>query len=262
MEGSLKMTVFDLYSAYYDLLYGDKNYAAETDYIVSLIGSDPLRRCERILELGSGTGGHAYELASRGFLVFGVDLSERMVEIAAARSLKLQAVPNSPEFAVGDIRSFRLGATFDVVLSLFHVMSYQVTNRDVHAAMATARAHLRSGGLFVFDCWYGGAVLSDRPKATSKSVSNDRIEVFRRTLPTMHVAKNCVDVQFDVEIVSREDGVRQLVTENHWMRYFFVPEITSMLEAEGFRLNHAYAWMTREPVDDKSWYACFIAEAV
>ena len=30
--------VFDAYAAYYDLLYGDKNYVAEADYLHALIG--------------------------------------------------------------------------------------------------------------------------------------------------------------------------------------------------------------------------------
>ncbi len=49
---------FDLYSEYYDLLYKDKNYKKEADYIASLIKTNA-PHTKSILELGCGTGKHA-----------------------------------------------------------------------------------------------------------------------------------------------------------------------------------------------------------
>jgi ubiquinone/menaquinone biosynthesis C-methylase UbiE len=50
--------VFADYAHYYDLLYRDKDYAAEAEYVVGLIRKfHPSARS--ILELGSGTGIHA-----------------------------------------------------------------------------------------------------------------------------------------------------------------------------------------------------------
>ena len=54
--------VFDAYAAYYDLLYKDKDYAGETEYVHRLIQRfNP--GAKSILELGSGTGKHARLLA-------------------------------------------------------------------------------------------------------------------------------------------------------------------------------------------------------
>jgi len=47
--------VFDAYSHYYDLLYRDKNYKAETDYICKNINElNP--EAKSLLDLGCGTG--------------------------------------------------------------------------------------------------------------------------------------------------------------------------------------------------------------
>ena len=70
-------------------------------------------------------------------------------------------------FTTGDIRDIRLNQRFDVVIALFHVISYQTTNDDVTAAFQTARQHLNPGGIFIFDVWYGPAVLTERPRSAS-----------------------------------------------------------------------------------------------
>lgn len=255
------MSVFDLYAAYYDLLYRDKNYAAEAGYVATLLG-EIAPEAQTLLELGCGTGGHAIEFARRGWRIHGIDLSAEMVRRAEARRLESAIEAERMIFESADVRNFRSPRHFDAVVSLFHVMSYQTSNADLLAAMATARAHLNVGGAFVFDCWYGPAVLSDRPRALSKKVSDDRIEVTRSTVSTMHVNENCVNVHFDIDIQSRDSASRRQVAEDHRMRYLFLPEIEQFLGMTGFQLRSAQSWMTRDALDDRSWYACLVSVAV
>lgn len=255
------MSVFDLYAAYYDLLYRDKDYAGEVDYLLGLI-EEAAPQPRSILELGCGTGGHALELAKRGCSVHGIDLSRSMVERARQRGAG--RAPNEAvwlEFEVGDVRSYRVDRIFDAAVSMFHVMSYQTGNDDQSAAFATARRHLPVGGLFVFDFWYGPAVLSDRPRDVVKRVSDERIEVTRKTTPTMQVNLNRVDVRFDVDIASRTGGGTRQLSETHRMRYLFLPEIERLLRSAAFELLSAQAWLTREPLDDRTWYGCVVARA-
>jgi predicted TPR repeat methyltransferase len=70
--------VFDDYARYYNLLYRDKDYHAEADYVAGLIHRfNPT--AQSILELGSGTGIHASLLAEKGFLVHGIERSAEML---------------------------------------------------------------------------------------------------------------------------------------------------------------------------------------
>ena len=119
--------VFADYARYYDLLYRDKDYAAETEYVAGLIRKfHPSARS--ILELGSGTGIHASLLAEKGYEVTGIDLSLDMVNIARSNG---EATPQpltlnlQPIFLEEDIREVRLNELFDAVIALFHVISYQ-----------------------------------------------------------------------------------------------------------------------------------------
>lgn len=246
------MTTFDLYAAYYDLLYRDKDYAAETDYVARFLPAG----CARVLELGCGTGGHAVQLARRGLAVHGIDLSPAMVAQARARGGAGLA------FEQGDVRAWRSEARFDAVLSLFHVMSYQTTNADLRAAFATARAHLVPGGVFFFDFWYGPAVLSDRPRHVVKEAGDERIAVRRVTVPSVHVNDNRVDVHFHVHIRALDGSGERTLDEVHPMRYLFLPEIDLLLAQAGFERTDARAWLRDDAPSDGSWYACVAAVAV
>jgi SAM-dependent methyltransferase len=247
-------TVFDAYSRYYDLLYRDKDYAGEASYIAS-----QLRRyapaAVRILELGCGTGGHAEHLARIGFAVCGVDQSGTMLAEAAARKAGLPPEEAAKlSFAPGDARSVRMGESYDAVISLFHVMSYQTTNADLEAVFATAAAHLRPGGLFLYDFWYGPAVLAQRPEARVKRLEDERIRVTRNARPAMHDDERVVEVHYAVSIEDKDSGAVQHLRETHRMRYLFLPELVT-LRGAAFEERASRAWLSEDAPGPQSWSA-------
>ncbi len=75
------MNTFGDYSKYYNLLYKDKEYSKEVDYVSNLIKKySP--EAKTILDLGCGTGRHDELFIKHGFSVWGVDISEKMLEEA------------------------------------------------------------------------------------------------------------------------------------------------------------------------------------
>jgi SAM-dependent methyltransferase len=249
---------FDAYASYYDLLYRDKDYAGEADYIHALMIAHS-EDAKQILELGCGTGAHAEALMKRGYRVSGVDLSERMIENARRRVAGIPG-PSRPEFNKGDLRDYRDNKLYDAVLALFHVMSYQTRDEDLRQAFGTASAHLLPGGLFIFDYWHGPGVLSDPPVGRSRVISDEIIRVTRTASPTMLPDANQVDVEFDVTVEA--DGQSTHFCETHRMRYFFLPEIQLCLAQAGMLHVGTYAWMTSEPVGNQIWYACTVAQKI
>jgi SAM-dependent methyltransferase len=250
------MSCFVDYSRYYNLLYKDKDYVGEVRYVHDLIQKyNP--GAKSILNLGCGTGNHDFELIKSGYEVTGIDTSLEMLTIANTRlsNITPHNSTTSPHFFEGDIRTARLGNTFDVVISLFHVMSYQTTNNDLQAAFATAKAHLNPGGLFLFDCWYGPAVLSDPPVVRIKRLENDEIEVLRIAEPVMHDDSNMVDVNFLVTITNKSTGAVEQIKETHQMRYLFMPELDELARTNGMGKLFAYEWMKRCEPSVQSWGA-------
>ncbi|NEP55244.1 MAG: class I SAM-dependent methyltransferase, partial [Moorea sp. SIO3C2] len=142
------MSVFGNYARYYDLLYRDKDYVGEAQFIHRLIQTHA-PQAQNILELGCGTGNHAVLLAKEGYQLDGVDMSQEMLVTANDRLSQLPSeIASRLQFTHGDIREVRLNQSFDVVLSLFHVISYQTTNEDLLAAFNTVKEHLKPGGIF------------------------------------------------------------------------------------------------------------------
>lgn len=255
--------VFSAYSKYYNLLYKNKNYANEARYVHELI-QKYAAGARSVLDLGCGTGRHDFELAKLGYEVTGVDMSDEMLTEARSRLSSLNSHlltdDRSPiNFISGDIRSVRLNQTFDVVVSLFHVMSYQITNEDLKDAFSTAKAHLNSGGLFLFDCWYGPAVLSDPPVVRVKRLDDEKIEVVRIAEPVMHYNDNIVDVNYQMMISDKSSGEVEQIRETHRMRYLFMPEVAGYLEAKGIRILQAEEWITGKEPDSSTWGVCFVS---
>jgi SAM-dependent methyltransferase len=233
------MKVFGSYSRYYDLLYRDKDYAGEADYVDSLIR----RFCPSaatVLNLGCGSGRHDRELVQLGYAVTGVDRSETML----AEARRAASGEKAPEYFCGDLCSIRIPSRFDAVLALFHVFSYQSTNAELRAAFATVREHLAPGGICLFDCWYGPAVLTERPSERIKEFGDDLISATRTATPIMHPNDNLVDVQYHISIRNKHDDRLEELEEIHRMRYLFRPEVEMLLEVNGLAPVLFEEWRT------------------
>ncbi|HEY3955307.1 MAG TPA: class I SAM-dependent methyltransferase [Streptosporangiaceae bacterium] len=104
--------------------------------------ADPV---QDVLELGSGGGSNASYLKARFTLTL-VDASASM--LAVSRRLNPDCA-----HAQGDMRTIRLGRTFDAVF-VHDAVDYMTTEADLGQVMATAYAHCRPGGVAVFvpDC--------------------------------------------------------------------------------------------------------------
>ncbi|WP_310481607.1 class I SAM-dependent methyltransferase [Chamaesiphon sp. VAR_48_metabat_403] len=252
------MTIFNNYARYYDLLYRDKDYNAEAEFIDRLIQAQA-PNTSTILELGCGTGNHALLLAEKGYFVRGVDLSDRMLACAQERSDRAEPeLAARLQFSQGDLREVRLDLKFDAIVSLFHVISYQTTNKDLLAAFETAKTHLKPGGIFIFDVWYGPAVLSDPPVVRIKRLEDRSIQVTRIAEPIMYPNENLVDVNYQVFIKDKDSGAIDELTETHRMRYLFRTELELLLSQLQMYIIEDGEWLTHHQPGLNTWGVYFI----
>lgn len=124
---------------WWPLLSPVEEYLADAALIGGLLSAGG-REVSDLLELGSG-GGHVAVHLSSGRELTLVDLSEDM--LAVSRRLNPAC-----EHIVGDMRTVRLGCTFDAVL-VHDAIDYMLTEDDLTAVFSTAAAHLSAGGIFV-----------------------------------------------------------------------------------------------------------------
>lgn len=255
--------VFGVYSRFYDLVYKDKDYVQEAAFIRTNL--EKYGVCSgKILELGCGTGRHALELARAGYDVHGVDLSEGMVGRAEAGcASESESVRKRLRFEMGDVRTFKAEpGKFDAVISLFHVASYQTSNEDFTDYLTTARNALRAGGLFLFDFWFGPAVMNLKPESRTKHFESDSIQAVRRAEPEMRWLENVVNVRYEISVTDKASRKTHEFKEVHPMRYFFHPEMRYFLASNGFKLVQFSEWLSDKEPDETTWGAFCLVQKV
>lgn len=244
------MSQFDLYAAYYDLLYKDKDYQAETNYINTNI-KKYAPDTKNIIELGCGTGIHAQLLTKKGYKVTGIDIAESMIAKAKSRNPEL-------EFICDDLQTFSLDQKADTILALFHVISYQTSNQALKIAIKNVKQHLKSDGLFMFDVWHGPAVMSIKPDVKIKRFEEGTLKVTRIAEPEQNFEENTVDVNYQVFV--KNDGNYSEFNETHKMRYFFRVELEFLLEQYDMELVHSEEWLTEKEPSKDSWGVLYIVK--
>jgi SAM-dependent methyltransferase len=134
------METYDVFAPFYDAVMGDRSRTVT--YLRSLIQKHH-PGAATVLELACGTGSVLEQIAAE-FEVTGVDLSPRMLEVAAEK------VPEA-RLVRADMTRVALDGRFDVVLCVFDSINHLVRFRDWEAVFDRAREHLGEPGLFIFD---------------------------------------------------------------------------------------------------------------
>lgn len=129
-------------ASWWPLMSAPADYDEEAAFYMNALqdaASTPIRT---MLELGSGGGNNAAHMKRHvGELVL-TDLSDGM--LAVSRALNPDC-----EHVQGDMRTLRLGRTFDAVF-VHDAISYMATEEDLRQAIDTAAAHCRPGGVALF----------------------------------------------------------------------------------------------------------------
>ncbi|MFH1831825.1 MAG: class I SAM-dependent methyltransferase [bacterium] len=253
------MNVFNAYANYYDLLYQDKNYAQEADYVHNLIKTHA-PQAKTILDLGCGTGTHTRLFAEKNYTIHGIDQSPTMIEQAHILHAQKQERAHNLSFSVGDLRTLNLDKKYDVIMALFHVMSYQTQNQDLHNAFTAIHKHLNPGGLFIFDFWYGPAVLAQKPEPRIKKIENNTTKIVRFAQPEHDINKNKVNVNYTIYVHDKKTTHIHELAETHRMRYFFKPEVATLFNEHNFDLLVFEEWLTRKQPTENSWGVCTVGK--
>ena len=204
-----------------------EDYADEAVY-----WRDALRRYlgdgrHSLLELGVG-GGHNLSHLTAEFDAVAVDISPNMLELS-------RRLNPTVEHHMGDMRTFRLpGRVFDAVL-IHDAICYMLTEDDLRAVFATARAHLRPGGLLlvgpdlVRDTFRPGMKLNWSTEKDGVQVNTEEIVYDADPSDTM------VESHFTYTI--NERGTRRVERDVHVSGLFPIATWKSLMEEAGFRTD-------------------------
>lgn len=126
-----------LYADLYDLSVPD--WPGEIDFYLS-----HAHRAGSVLEVACGTGRVALRLAAAGIPVSGVDLSPELLAVARAKT-----TGENPRWLEGDMRTFRAGEQYNLVIIPGHSFQFMLTPADQLTCLLNIRSHLLPGGRLI-----------------------------------------------------------------------------------------------------------------
>jgi SAM-dependent methyltransferase len=126
---------------WFHLLSPPREYGEEAEEAKRLLEAYSDRSPSEVLELGTGGGNLASHLSGEWDMTLS-DLSVGMLDLS-------KTINPTAHHVVGDMRTLRLGRTFDAVI-IHDAIVYMNTEEDLGAAMETAFLHVRQGGAAIF----------------------------------------------------------------------------------------------------------------
>ncbi|MBN1409481.1 MAG: class I SAM-dependent methyltransferase [Spirochaetales bacterium] len=222
--------VFKDYSGFYDLLYSEKDYEGECDFLETVFKK--YADTGTILDLGCGSGNHTIRMAQRGYKVTGLDLSGEMLAYAKEKSREAGV---DIAYHKGDMRDFSLNTQFDAVVCLFAAFNYVTDNKGIKQTLSTIKKHLKPGGLTVFDSWNGLAVMKILPESRFKIIERDGLKIIRTVTPHLDAASHVCRNHYRMFILENGRLVNE-IEETHAMRFLFPQEMAYYLTEAGFEV--------------------------
>lgn len=209
-------------SPYYHTLYKNRDDNEAQKTLDNLLHALDLPASARILDLACGKGRHSRYLASKGFDLTGLDISDS--SITFARQFENEHLA----FYQHDMRlPFRINY-FDAVMNMFTSFGYFETDRDHLLALKNVQRGMKPGGLLLLDYFNSQWVREHIVRAEVKTVDNIEFHM-KKSIRGGHVFKT-------VEFVAGE----RLFHFRERVRLFTLAEFQSLFSAAGLELRHIY----------------------
>lgn len=213
----------ELYDKMYEVIFDyDEQFSIVDSYMKE-------RGMDKVLEVACGTGRLAKRLYENGYDVTGLDLSERMLEIARKR------VPEV-KFKVGDIRDFDLEERFDTIVCFGHSFAHMVNDEDIYSSLGCFNNHLVNNGLFMmdnFDALQTIEGFEQYRESTDRVELNDKV-IERENYVDWNIGKGISwDWKCDYT-VKKEGEIVEHFKDEQVLRSFLKSELDYFLEKKGF----------------------------
>jgi len=135
------MRPYDKFAEVFDKITPDEFYAEYANFIMEIL-KEMNYKPKKILDLACGTGRLAKIFIDEGYDIEGLDISEKMLEIAKKRGLKVYQ---------SNMVDFNLGQKYDLVICTYDSLNYVLQEDSLQKCFNSISKHLNQDGVFIFD---------------------------------------------------------------------------------------------------------------
>lgn len=240
-------SIAELWEAMAPVLFAPRRLArvvADVDAILARVEPPP---GASILDLGSGAGARAIELARRGYRVTGIDIVPAFVDYAreSAREAGVDV-----RFLNADMREFEEPRAYDVALCVFNLFGF-FGDADTSRLLERVHASLKPGGRLLLEI-LGREVIQRHWRDLAAGEVDDTLFIERRSLEAdgTRLASHWS--------ITTADGRRDFIVRQ---RLYRADELADVLVRCGFGPPEIYGSPDGAPYDETAEYLVAVTHA-
>lgn len=131
------------FARFYDTIYHQIRDGVDNEFFL-----DEIRKAKgRVLEVGTGTGRLFMNALAGGADIYGLDISESMLEVLYKKLPQDQYY----RLSLQNVMDFSFDIRFDLIIAPFRVLMHLIDKYDQLKALNNVCRHLNAGGAFIFD---------------------------------------------------------------------------------------------------------------
>lgn len=211
-------------SPYYHILYKNRDENEAIRLIDKLVSQIRPAAGSRIVDVACGKGRHAMHLATFGYDVTGIDLSESSISEA------LQNEKENLHFFTHDMRLPFLINYFDYAFNFFTSFGYFKTDRENENALRTIAQSLVKGGSFIIDYLNTGHTAAQMVPHEHKNIDDISFTITR-----WHD-----DQRFYKKIVVEDPASAEPQVFVEAVQKFSVPDFEELFRKQGLEIKNVY----------------------
>ncbi len=223
----------------YPYMFSKERFQNAQEEVEKILGMADLQ-AGAVLDMASGPGRHAVQLAKKGFIVTGVDKSAFLLE--KARRLA-QEEEVAVDWVEADMRSYVEKERFDLALNLFSSFGFFDNEAEDRLVLHNLFTSLKKGGVIVLDT-VGKEILARNFRSTISHRYDDGALLVNRH----EVVDDWRRIRNEWLLI-KEEKIRRYTFH---FRCYSAKELVMLLGSVGFRQTEGFGSLDMTPYDDKA----------
>jgi SAM-dependent methyltransferase len=229
----------EFWVAFAPLMFDETKWAEVPDSVDGIETLTGRKGRSRVLDICCGVGRHSVELARRGHIVTGIDLTGAYIE-AARETAASMAV--DVEFLRQDARLFSRPASFDLCLNLFTSFGYFSTAREDLLMLEKCVENLVPGGCLVLET-------IGKEVAARDFIEREEFDRAGWHITTEYKIIGAWEFEENRWILEREN---QRIDRSFLLRLYSAREMEDALAKAGFDSIQIFGGLDGSPYDQKA----------